>query len=71
MKAIKYNYNIDLFKTKNETFYYLLGAFITDGGIVEKGSNKSAYQLGITSIDYDYHIKQLPREEKLNYVQEG
>ena len=48
---MRYNYNLELFKTKNDIFYYILGILLTDGNIfVSKYVNK----IQLTSKDEDW-----------------
>lgn len=51
-KSLKYAYDIDLFKQRDATFYYLLGAFITDGCVHAK--HNGAFETSITSKDFDW-----------------
>ncbi len=53
----KHQYNLEVFTTKNDLFYYLLGAFITDGNVYF-AKKKSGTQTSITSMDLDW-LKQL------------
>jgi hypothetical protein len=48
----KHDYKIETFQKKNETFYYLLGAFITDGNVYF-GKRKNA-KVSISSKDKDW-----------------
>lgn len=48
---MKYNYNIDAFKVKENNFYYLLGVFLTDGNIFK---SKRANKIQLTSKDEDW-----------------
>jgi intein/homing endonuclease len=49
----KHTYNLNVFKTKNDLFYYLLGAFITDGNVYF-AKNKKGTQVSLTSKDVDW-----------------
>jgi hypothetical protein len=51
----KYQYNLDVFYNKNEIFYYLLGAFITDGNVFFY-KNKNSAKTSLTSKDKDWLI---------------
>lgn len=46
---MKYSYNISLFDSPNETTYYLLGAFISDGFV-----DPNLRRISITSKDYSW-----------------
>ena len=45
------NYNLEIFLNKNETFYYLLGVFLTDGNIFPINNT---YLIQLTSKDKDW-----------------
>lgn len=48
---MKYNYNMEVFRTKNKNFYYLLGALLTDGNIFRDERN---CLIQMTSKDLDW-----------------
>ncbi len=48
---MKYSYNVEIFRHKNDTFYYLLGALITDGNIF---TAVGCYKIQLTSKDADW-----------------
>lgn len=50
--ANKYDYNLDAFYNEDESSYYLLGAFITDGCIYKNNPTTHACQL--SSVDDDW-----------------
>lgn len=49
----KHSYNLDVFKTKNDLFFYLLGAFITDGNVFIYRNGKST-KTSLSSNDIDW-----------------
>lgn len=49
----KHSYNLEVFRTKNALFYYLLGAFITDGNVYIYRDGKSA-KTSLSSKDIDW-----------------
>jgi hypothetical protein len=48
---MKYEYNLEIFRNKNEIFYYLLGALLTDGNIYV---DKDCHLIQMTSKDIDW-----------------
>lgn len=57
---MKYNYNLKIFQTKDDIFYYLLGVFFTDGNIFSKDKT---HLIQLTSKDIDW-LKILQQELK-------
>ena len=50
----KYNYNKNCFYNEDALSYYLLGAFMTDGCIQPNGTNKTSWQISLSSKDEDW-----------------
>lgn len=50
----KYKYNLELFYTKNELSYYLLGAFMTDGNVIIRKHCPNAKRASLWSKDLDW-----------------
>lgn len=48
----RYNYNLEIFHNKDSTFYYILGALLTDGNVYQP--NKTKATINLTSRDKDW-----------------